>query len=351
MSPSPKTRNAAAPLGGRVVTSQVSAARSARGVLVQVLPVSVVAACVLAVACAPAVVPLPPPATGPAPAPVDAAPGARAREVRVSSTLPASRYTVRVVTALEVDSIGRGDSVPHIIHDTVSSVGVVTLAGARASLAEASQPGVLRASGTVSDVRIRSSARIRAARISALPGVAPAALSPDDDLVVNFSAVFDTTLARLTPIPPLANECDQPAVAAADLARELLLRLPETLMAGAQWSDSARVFTCRAGVPITLQLTHTTRVDRLSDDGRSATLTRTAAMRAEGRFTLGWRTVSIQGTGASQSTLTLRLPDGLVDVVTGSGESHFEASDSARPTAQRTRIVQRTTVEARRLAP
>ena len=347
MSPSPMTRSAAAPAGERHDGARRRAAlrmgglRAARAVSV----------CLLAMACAPSVAPLPPPTTGPAPAPVEPTLGAMPRAVRIASAIPESRYTVRVVTALEVDSIGRGDSVPHLLYDTVSTVGVVALSGARASLTQPSQPGLLRASGTVSGVRIRTSARIREARTSALPGVAPVALSPEEELTVAFSAVFDTALARLTPTPPLANECDQPAVAAAELARDLLLRLPETLTPGAQWADSARVFACRAGVPITMQLVQTTRVDRLAEDGRTATLVRTVTMRADGRLTLGWRTVSLQGTGASQSTLTLRLPDGTVDLVTGTGESRFEASDSARPTAQRTRIVQRTTVEARRLTP
>lgn len=256
-----------------------------------------------------------------------------------------SRYEVRLRTTLRLDSLGTP------VEEQMSSEGTIALQGQRGPSATSPSLQALRANGRVESYRLSSSPRVRAARASALPGASASLPASEGVVSTMFEAVFDSVLARVTPTPALANECDQPAAAAVGLARELLLRLPEALSEGQRWQDTARVFSCRNGVPITLQLVHDTRVTALSSDGRQATLERTVETRADGRLALGWRTVSVQGTGSARYTITLRVPEGVVDRVAGGGEMRFDASDSARPSARVTRVDQRTQYEARRLPP
>lgn len=263
----------------------------------------------------------------------------------IARDLPMARYEVRLRTTLRLDSLGTP------VEEQMSSEGTITLQGRRGPSATSPTLQALQASGRIEGYRLSASPRVRDARTSALPG-ASASLPPTEGVVSSaFEAVFDSVLARITPSPALANECDHPAAAAVGLARELLLRLPETLTEGERWQDSARVFSCRNGVPITLQLAHDTRVTALSADWRQATLERTVQTRADGRLALGWRTVSVQGSGRARYTITLRVPDGVVERVEGAGEMRFDASDSARPSARDTRVDQRTQYDARRVSP
>jgi hypothetical protein len=296
-------------------------------------------------ACAPGVAPLP----APTPAPGrDSAPTVVVppdRRVLIARELPMARYEVRLRTTLRLDSLGTP------VEEQMSSEGTISFQGRRGPSAASPSLQALQATGRVEGYRVSTSTRVRDARTSALPGAAASLPASGEPVSAAFEAVFDSVLARITPTPALANECDHPAAAAVSVARELLLRLPETLSNGQQWQDSARVFTCRNGVPITVQLVHATRVTALSADGRQATLERTVQTRADGRLALGWRTVSLQGSGNARYTITLRVPDGVVERVEGTGEMRFDASDSARPSARVTRVDQRTQYEARRLSP
>jgi hypothetical protein len=319
------------------------------GALVAALGLSAV----LAGACAPAVAPLPAPAPAPRDPPSVPAPSRVDRRIAIAPQLPAARYRVAVRTVLQSEepaAAGRPGGTS--AEEVVLAEATITLRGERSWSAAVGPdpwpPGALRASGRVDGFRLTASPRVQAARPGALATPAPAA---DSLPAVTFDAVLDSVLARIAPTPALVNECDQPSVAAAGLARELLVRLPETIETGAAWRDSARVFTCRGGVPITLYLANETRVVSIAADGRSVTLRRTVRTRVEGQLVLAWRTITLRGSGEATSTLALRLPDGTADQVTGTGVLRFEARDSARPTARETLIVQRTQYEAARLAP
>lgn len=305
---------------------------------------ALLAVALLTGACTSAITPLP--ESRPAPVVVPEAPTAAVvpRRLLIDRALPSAQYAVRVVSALRVDSQGAP------LQEEVRAEGTVTVQGTRAPSATSPTLGALRADGQVEGFRVTATSRIRDARASALPGTTPPPL-PDVPIATSFEAVFDSVLARVAPVPPLANECDQPSVAAAALAREVLIRLPDAIAPGLTWQDSVRVFTCRGGVPITLHLASETRVTDIARDGRRATLERTVRSSAEGQLALGWRTVGLRGRGDARYTLTLRLPEGTVDRVDGTGEMRFEASDSARPSARDTRVVQRTTYEARRITP
>lgn len=296
-------------------------------------------------ACAPGVAPLPTPVPEPVREPVPTVAPPAVRRVVVGRVLPPTRYEVRLRTTLRVDSLGTP------VEEQMSSEGTIALQGRRAPATAPSSLDAVQASGRIEGYRLITSSRVREARTSALPGAAASLPASEGPVTTAFEAVFDSVLARVTPTPAPANECDHPAVAAVGLARELLLRLPEALTEGQRWQDSARVFSCRNGVPITLVLRHDTRVIALSADGRQATLERTVQMRADGRLALGWRSVSLQGAGNARYTITLHVPDGVVERVEGGGEMRFDASDSARPSARVTRVDQRTQYEARRLSP
>lgn len=318
--------------------------RGRRAVVRWCTGVALLAVALLPGACTPAVTPLPESRPAPVVAPETPPPAVAPRRFSIDRTLPSAQYAVRVVSALRADSQGAP------LEEEVRAEGTVTVRGTRARSATSPTLDALRAEGRVDGFRLTASARVRDARGSALPGTTPPAL-PDAPIVTAFEAVFDSVLARVAPVPPLANECDQPSVAAAALAREVLLRLPEAITPGLAWQDSVRVFTCRGGVPITLHLVSETRVTEIARDGRRATLERSVRSTAEGELALGWRTVGLRGRGDARYTVTLDLPEGTVNRVDGTGEMRFEASDSARPSARDTRVLQRTTYEARRITP
>ena len=86
----------------------------------------------------------------------------------------------------------------------------------------------------------------------------------------------------------------------AGLLPELLPLLPVPLVIDRQWSDTLTVTTCRAGLPVTTVTIASYRT--LSGmDSATVLLERRAVIRAAGTATLRTQTVSLTGTGTSES--------------------------------------------------
>ena len=86
----------------------------------------------------------------------------------------------------------------------------------------------------------------------------------------------------------------------AGLLPELLPLLPVQLIVDQQWSDTLTVTTCRAGLPVTTVTIATYHI--LSGmDSATVLLERRAVIRASGSATLRAQTVSLTGSGTSQS--------------------------------------------------
>lgn len=298
--------------------------------------------------CAPAVSPLPSPT--PVPAPV-ARPVEVVRPTRVALALrhEVARYTVRSLSQLTRDSVGTP------ITEQVESTAFVQFALERTGDPTTTAPLGLRGTGRVEGFVLTPTTRLASARTSALSGVAEAPGYPTLPLTVPFEAIVDGTITRVAPTPSLANECDRPETGATALARELLVRLPGALTAGSVWADTARVFVCRGGVPVTVQTIATNRVSALerSADGPATRVrvVRELSIRAEGEQATAWRTVALSGRGRGRQELVLSAPAGVLQQLRSESETVFEVRDSARPDGGKQRITQRVQYSATLVRP
>lgn len=290
--------------------------------------------------CAPAVTPLPAPTPVPAPAarPVDVA-----RPSSLTLTLALrhepARYTVRSRSELTVDSAG----VP--VTEQVESTAFVQFSLERTGNPTASAPLGLRGTGRVEGFVLTPTTRLASARTSALSGVTETPGYPTLPLTVPFEAIVNGTMTRVAPTPSLANECDRPETGATAMARELLVRLPGALTTGSAWTDTARVFVCRGGVPVTVHTIATNRVLAIegSADGPATRVrvVRELHIRAEGEQASAWRTVGLSGRGQGRQELVLSAPAGVLQELRSDSETVFEVHDSARPNDGKQRVTQR----------
>jgi hypothetical protein len=258
------------------------------------------------------------------------------------------RYSIRSVTTLRADSAGVPREATTMATAVVAvAVERLTAAGADAAgardtpphMTEAARSAGIRARGRVTDYIVRADEPLRD---SGSP-------SPESPLSITIEALIDGGMARVTSVPALANECDRPEIAAAALARNLLVRIPVTLAVGDRWTDTTRTFACRGGVPITVTTTVESVVETMTST--TATIRRLLHSRADGSLVSTWRTIGVRGEGTTSETVELAVPSGAVMQLTSLGESTFTLRDSALPGGGAARVVQRTVVEAERLSP
>ncbi len=308
----------------------------------------------VAIGCAPAVTPLPGPAPAPAPvpsrAPVPATGTSDAAGARV--TLAArhelTRYEVRSETRLTVDSAGAP------VTETVSAAASVSFSLERFGDPRSQTPLGLRGSGRVDGFVLTPSPRLAAARSSAIASDTPPPSVPALPISVTFDAMVDGLIARASPVPALANECDRAELGATALARELLVRLPGALAAGDTWTDTTRVFVCRGGVPVTVETVATSRVDALeageTGPASIARISRALVMRAEGEQASAWRSLGLVGRGRGRQEVRVALPGGVIESLDGTSETSFVLHDSGRPNGGEARLTQQVTYRAVRAA-
>lgn len=297
----------------------------------------------LSASCGPALVSTPPapaprPADAPVSTPVVTAP--RAARFTLPGTPATADYSVRVRTALERDSAGVTEQ------DMVESSARVQLVLRR------DVRGGLRGTGRVDSFTVRATgASVRSSLRTS--GSAAAASAPLPPLVnVNIDVLLDSTSLRATVRPTPANECDRPDVAAAALARDLLVRVPQSVAVGDTWRDSLVAFVCRGGVPITLRTTIESRVDGTDDNDRKLRLTRTITTRLEGISRSPWRQVELSGEGRGTQNVTIDLVRGTLLEIDGESTLTFRiANGSLRDAVRTQQVVQKSSVQVRSVRP
>ncbi len=325
-----------APLLRALVTSTLSA--STRGVLAMTFAAALSA-------CAGGVAPLPTPEPEPAPPRVVEAP--RPTRALLALRHDTARYEVTSTARVTRDSAG----VP-VTEEIVTRARVAfSLERLRRAASDPAPVLNVRSTGRVDGFTITASERVAGARSSALPGVATAPAAPQAPLTLPFDAVLDGLNARVAPRPALANECDRPEMSALALVRELLVRLPAELVVGAAWSDTARTFMCRGGVPVVTQTTATATVVSLDDgplgSGSRAVIERRLVTRVEGQLTTAWRTVGLTGQGTGTQRLVVDAVAGVLTELRHDSELAVDVRDSVRPDAGQQALVQRVVFTAR----
>jgi hypothetical protein len=205
----------------------------------------------------------------PSPAPVAAAPAApRAVRFRLPLVTGSAGYDVRVRTELERDSAGRKE------RDVVESAARVEL------MVRRDTRGFLRGAGRVDSFIVRGNGATM--RTATPPAMSSTSVAAPLFTSVAIDAVLDSTQLRTIVRPPLANECDRPEAAAAGMARELLVRLPESIGVGDRWRDSLVTLVCRGGVPMTVRTIIESVVSGTSDGDRILRIQRSVATTLEG---------------------------------------------------------------------
>ena len=210
--------------------------------------------------------------------------------------------------------------------------------------------GALRGIGRVDSFTVRASGS--AMRNPAAGTTSPA--TPDAPAFTNvvLDAVLDSTQVRAVVRPALANECDRPEAAAADLARDLLVRVPESLSIGDRWRDSLVTLVCRGGVPITVRTSIESTLEGTADNDRTLRIRRVLTVRMEGSNRMPWRQTEIDGTGQGTQELLLDLATGVLVSLEGASTLTLRVTNgSMRDQARVQQVQQSVVISARRLAP
>jgi hypothetical protein len=286
----------------------------------------------LMLACAPATpAPLPTPSpvvTSPAPpAPVES------NRVFLPKTQPRSNWTISAVTRLKVT----GAAMPAGVSDEqrIDTRALVSMSFDR------SATGALRGSGQVDSFTVRSSIAESAKQ------VAGAASAPVTTSMLLIDALIDSTNLRVVTRPPLANECDRPEVSAMQLARELLVRIPDGVAEGDQWRDSTVTLVCRNSVPLTVYtVTRSTLAKRSRE---TLVVNREVSTRLEGKGGTAFRAFELVGTGAGSQRVEIAAASGILEKLQGTSSLTMQVVERIPPGAPRSQqVVQRLEIRAER---
>lgn len=256
-------------------------------------------------------------------------------------TVPTTAASVRYLT--EVSATLERDSANRVLQERVATRGVITLSAQRDSL------GNVRASGTVDSFTVRGLENVLTpapptdARTGKPLPIVPAA--PSVPLSVQFDAVLDQRMLRITTRPPLANECDRPETGATNLVREVIVRVPRTLSVGLAWRDSAVSVQCRLNVPITLRTKAEYVVERAEQHANRTELVvrRTVDTQFDGETRSTWRNVSLSGAGKVTQVLRIDAGTGVVRSIDGDGQLTVRLSDSSRRDASGMQVLRQKT--------
>jgi len=233
---------------------------------------------------------------------------ARAEARRVSLPLRVMGATWRVSSVARVRITGGGVSGAAAEEQRIESRGLVSWSAERTSA------GAIKASGQVDSLSVRSS--FDAGNGAMLPTM-PALLLLD--------ATLDSATVRVTTKPPLANECDRPEVGASAMARELLVRIPNGILAGERWRDSSVTLICRSGVPMTVHTTVTSTLESLDD--AVLVVRRESVSKLEGKSGSPFRSLELAGTSTGSQRVEIGAQRGTVERLEGSSTLTLQATE------------------------
>lgn len=278
----------------------LSASRSRRGLLVSVL----VAACAPQPTGAPRT-------TVPAPDRVAATPAGERWTVRPNGATRSHLVHLDAILVSRVDSVERTDS----LRATLGT-----------SWTYAAPPSGAR------DVPARIAGSLTTFGVAfggASPLETPAALT----LPVVYAAEQSSQVLQPVFTFPRAEECG-PAAAALATVRELWVSLPETLVVGATWADSAEFTTCRDSIPLAVSSTRSYRVVGVaSRDGRVAVrVDRSSLVRMSGAGSQFGEPLQVDAEGSGSAQLEVSLEGGAI--LSGTGESELRMTMRGRRRTQ-----------------
>lgn len=254
--------------------------------------------------------------------------------VLLSRVQPRTTWTISAVTQLKVT----GAVMPGGVSDEqrIDTRALVSMSFDR------SVSGALRGSGQIDSFTVRSSIaeRVKPPAATATTQAVPSMLLID--------ALIDSAHLRVVTRPPLANECDRPEVSAMQLAREVLVRIPDGVAVGDQWRDSTVTLVCRNGVPLTVYTTTRSTLDKLSRE--TLMVTREIITTLEGKGGTAFRAFELVGSGSGSQRLEIAASSGILERLQGSSTLTMQAVERIPPgTPRLQQVLQRVELRAERI--
>ncbi|MDQ8171442.1 MAG: hypothetical protein P3B76_02045 [Gemmatimonadota bacterium] len=161
-------------------------------------------------------------------------------------------------------------------------------------------------------------------------------------------AVLDSSSLRVVSRPPLANECDRPEVSAMQLARELLVRVPDGVAVGGTWRDSTVTLVCRSGLPLTVYTITRSRLEQRS--GALLVVMRESTSTMEGKGGSAFRAFELSGSGSGMQRLEISATTGIMERLQGTSSLTLRVVERIPPGAPRLQqVLQRVEIRAERV--
>lgn len=243
----------------------------------------------------PVVTPVPVPApreTPPIPAPVSVA--------RVSLPTRLSGGSWRVVSQVSVELKDSVQSKRTSPHQDVQSSALVSWSGTRTA------NGAMVLSGQVDSFTVRTTFDQQLAPL------------PTPPALVLLDARVDSSTLRVVTRPLLDNECDRPEAAAAALAADVLVRIPDGVVRGSTWRDSTVTLVCRGGIPMTLMSVSQTTLQSIEPS--ELRLERRVALDVSGSGGSAFRAFEVQGRGQATHNIVVDAATGMLRRLEGRSE-------------------------------
>lgn len=267
----------------------------------------------------PVVTPVPVPEvreTPPIPTPVSVARVSLPARVAGGSWRVVSQITIELNDSASTPATaGSRGNAPTTRRQDVESRGLVSWSGTR------NPNGSMVLAGQVDSFTVRSSFE---QQLAPLP--TPPALLLLDGRV-------DSTTVRIVTRPLLDNECDRPEAAAAALAAEVLVRIPDGVVRGSTWRDSSVTLSCRGGVPMTLISRMQTTLQDI--EPTQLRLERRVELQVSGTGGSAFRAFDVQGQGQATQQLVVDVATGLLRRLDGRSELRLTTSERVPQQAPR----------------
>ncbi len=132
------------------------------------------------------------------------------------------------------------------------------------------------------------------------------------------------------------------------LARELLVRIPDGVAQGDQWRDSTVTLVCRNGVPLTVYTTTRSRLEKVSRE--TLVVTRDISTTLDGTGGTAFRAFTLVGSGTGSQRLEIGAVSGILERLQGASTLTMQVVERIPPGAPRSQqVLQRVELRADRV--
>jgi hypothetical protein len=132
------------------------------------------------------------------------------------------------------------------------------------------------------------------------------------------------------------------------LARELLVRIPDGVAEGDQWRDSTVTLVCRNGVPLTVYTTTRSTLTTLSRE--MLVVNREVSTKLEGKGGTAFRAFELIGTGSGSQRIEIAARTGILENMRGTSTLTMQVVERIPPGTPRSQqVLQKVEIRAERL--